>query len=253
MEQQFNTSFIPKKSLQEDVNGTTPGKYVHRRSVHGPGFFLMLLVFITTLVSAIGVFGYTKVVQSRIKEKIIQLDRDRAAYKPEIITALKRVDARLRGAKTLVENHKAMSPLFTTLEKLTLTDVRYSEVEVQGMNDQSGTPTGVNLSLIGDARNFRSVALQMDAFTQEQAFRDPVVTKLEKAEESGEALFSIKMTIDPTMLLFTHTLNRVPVPAPSTPPATTASSTATTTSQSSEQGTTTVPAATSTPREDNNQ
>jgi hypothetical protein len=218
MEPQFNTSFIPKKSLQEDVSGMTPGKYVNRRTVHGPGFFLMLFVFIVTIIAAGAVFGYTKVIEGRIQKSLTALDRDRASYKPETINALKRVDERMKGAAKLTASHQAVSAFLSALEAVTLKSVRYSKLELSGTGDTFTQSGRAQVIVAGDAKDLRSVALQADEFTNNNKFRTPLVTSLERSETGG-AEFTMQVPLDPSLLSYATTfeLEQITVPADATP------------------------------------
>lgn len=249
MEPQFNTSFIPKKSLQEDVTGTTPGKYVNRRTVHGPGFFLMLLVFIVTIIAAGSIFAYTKVIQGRIDASLTTLERDRASYKPETIEALRRVDERMKGAERLIISHQTVSALLTTLENLTLKTVRYSKVDFTGAQRMTNEQVGeAYLSMSGSAKELKSVALQMDQFDVSEVFGKPGVTKLERAPEGSKALFTMQVSVDPQILKYASTLTAsLDTPVIETPEETLVdTSSASTTAVTTEGEDTDVPPATST-------
>jgi hypothetical protein len=217
MEPQFNTSFIPKKSLQEDIGGNTPGKYVNRRTVHGSGFYLTLLVFIITSIAAGGIFFYTKIIQENIHTTRIALDRARAAYKPEMIERLRRADNRLKGAYLLATTHAAASGFLTTLEESTLKTVRYSKLELgTGIAGPVGADSPAQMIVSGDARDLRSVALQVDEMRKHPSIKDPGVSKLERSATGG-ATFTLQAQLDSSFLSYSKVLDQktedIPVPA----------------------------------------
>jgi hypothetical protein len=234
MEPKFSTSFIPKKSLQADVSGTVPGKYVNRRTVHGPGYFLSFLIFIIAVVCSVGIFGYTKVVEGRIQEKLLELDRARAAYKPETIDELLRVDARLRNAQSLIAGHIALTPLLTTLENLTLTNIKYTVLMFErGGEGDAGLPPTVQLTGVADT--MPPVALLIDEYRKNPLLIDPKITALSLDAIENIVTFGVSAVLDPTIFSFTQAIKGgvvIPTPTP-TPPETTVFATSTATTSSS--------------------
>jgi len=203
MEPKFNTSFIPKKSLQADVSGTTPGRYVHRRSVKGPGYFIALLIFLASVAASVGIFGYTKLVEQSIADLSKQVEATRATFKPEVIGELSRVDTRMRNATTLLHNHVAVSEMFSLLEKITLKDVSYTALEYHMGLDT--TPSALVLN--GNARTMKSVALQTDQFAKSDYIHDPNVTQLERDFSNDTTTFSIGLSVDPRLISYEQSLD----------------------------------------------
>lgn len=79
MEPKFNTSFIPKKSMQSPSGGTAVKTYVARRTTRGPFFYMAFLLFFISLLASVGLFAYTKLVASNIDDKIAQIEKVQAA------------------------------------------------------------------------------------------------------------------------------------------------------------------------------
>jgi hypothetical protein len=242
MEPTFNTSFIPKKSLQADVSGSAPGKYVNRRTVHGPGYFLTLLIFILAVVGSVGMFAYTKMIDGRIKEKITELDRARAAYKPEIIQELRRADSRLRYAHQLVTNHAAVTPLLSVIEQLTLRNIQYTLLFLTSGDSSGASASAPSVQMLGKASDMPPVALLVDEFRTSPYLGNPQVTKLQRID--GNIEFGVMAEVLPEILKFTRltekgVINTLP-PAATVPMATsTTEVTSTTTSTTTGQQTAT--------------
>ncbi len=200
MEPKFNTSFIPKKSLQADVTGSKSSKYVGRRTVHGPGFYLMLLIFTITSIVSIGIFGYTKIVIRDIEGKINKMEEQKAAFDIDSVNMLTQFDLRVRSAKKLLMSHIAVSELFELLENITLKKVQYTELSYSGMPNE--TPS---ITISGDSNNFQNVALQTAEYRKNQSLLEPVVNSLEK-KDTGYIHFSVDMTADERLTSFSSSL-----------------------------------------------
>jgi hypothetical protein len=176
MEPKFNTSFIPKKSLQADTNTSSENKYVARRTVHGPGFYSMLLLFIISVTACVGVFAYTVIVDRSIEEKKNVLEEKKKAFKISIIDDLIETDARLSSANNLLANHIAISQIFNTLEDITLKRIQYTDFVYTGARAQ--TPAVLEVTGISDS--FQDVALQTWAYRTNEYLHDPVVKELKR-------------------------------------------------------------------------
>jgi hypothetical protein len=220
MEPKFNTSFIPKKSLQANVTGapkTGGGKdYVKRRSTHGPGFFLMLLIFILTIVSAGGIFGYTKITERNIDGLISRLQEAQNNFDPAAVDALTREGLRIKNAQRLLSSHVTLSELFDLLEAQTLKQVRYDTLTYSGL--LGAIPT---VQISGESTSFANVALQVEQYRISPSLNNPVVNELKRLVD-GTATFGVGMQLNPRLILFPTVLesgrrNPAPTPSPTTP------------------------------------
>lgn len=205
MDQKFNTSFIPKKFLTENVDGGGSSRFVKRRSVIGPGYFLSLLIFLIALVVSGAVFGYTKITQKNIDDKLHQLEGQMKTLDNALIDDFERLDNRLKTAHTLLAAHIAPTALLTFLEEVTLTDVRYIQLSYN-----TDTYEKVIRGLIaGVSDDYESVALQMDQYRNAETVNNPVIINLQQSEGEGvtdEKAFEIQFAIDPRFISFGSTL-----------------------------------------------
>jgi len=237
MEQQFNTSFIPKQALQADVTAGGPRSYVKRRGVMGPGYFLSLLVFIIALLVAIGLFVYTKVMVAAIDEQVLQLEEQQHRFQTDSIDELIRADARLAHARTLLQNHIAVSQLFQELEANTLRDVALEQFQYQGAD-----PANVMITLSAVARGFVPVAQQLDQYRAHNKIRNSALVEIQRSDAQLND-FTLTASIDPQMVRYDASRTAVE----STQPATqTSAATTSQTSQSHAADQETPPSGTST-------
>ena len=221
MEQKFDTSFIPKQSLQTDIAGGSKS-YVRRRSVMGPGYFLTLFIFIMTCLVAGGLFFYTRIVINEIESNYAELNRMNSEFDAALIEDFLRKDARLRHARSILQRHVAVSSMFEVLEDITLRNVAYEKLHYR-LIDQAGN---IEVNFTGVTRGrFEPVALQMDQFLDNPYFRAPTVTSLELGEQFTR--FTGFVRVDSGLISYARALAGgltpaapvAPAPAPTPTPA----------------------------------
>lgn len=206
MEPKFNTSFIPKKSLQADVNGPSVSEFAERRDTYGPGFSLALLIFIVSIVASIAVFAYTVMIDRTIEKKITELENLKNSFSEENIEMLIRADNHIKQAKKITTEHVAVSELFNELERITLKKVQYVGMEYAGVPNENSLFT-----LSGFSQNFQDVALQTTQYRSSKSLRSPIVRELERLE-AGPVFFSIEVTADPRLVSFANALENAKQP-----------------------------------------
>ncbi len=203
MEPKFNTSFIPKKTLQDVGEGGTSGLYVGRRDIYGPGFFLALFLFLVSILATIGLFAYSKIVLGDIEAKLKTLEDKKNIFNTEEISSLIRADKHLSSAKKLVQEHIVSTELLSLLERITLKRVQYVTLEYEG------APTEVAMVLVsGLAKNYQDVALQTEQYRLNSFLKDPIVRQLEQQRDANNVSFEIEFYVDPTLLTLSSILER---------------------------------------------
>lgn len=243
MEPSFNTSFIPKKSLQANL-GMGGDQYVKRRNVYGPGFFITSVIFALAVITSVGLFGYTNyVLQPSIDRKLQDLTKMRDNLnKPELLLTLEELNTRLSQTKTLVTSHVAVSELFAYLEDITLGRVQYTSLEYLsgGATSARGASKGSTegfLKIKGKAADVTLVAVQVDQYKQSEFLHNPILLRVARdLNISPETQFDVNLTVDSRLPLYSRLLtNRQPQTPPALPEDTQPSATATTTTATSTQ------------------
>ncbi len=180
MEQNFQTSFIPKKPMiPETVASSRP-----------ISIFLIISLFIlfTVLIATGGLYFYK-----------ISATKNIATSK---ITELQVLDKRLRASSEILANHIAVTPIFTALEVLTMKSVRYTKFTYEKGIDKNSP---IKVSISGIAIGYRAVALQSDLFSQNKNLIDPVFSNL-TLDNSGNVLFDLQFSVDPSLLNYKQNL-----------------------------------------------
>jgi len=188
MDPQVPASFIPKKPLIEVRQGAGPGA--------GLLVLLSVLLFVLSLVGAGGVFAYTGILNASISNQDASLKADEAAFEPEVITDLSRLDDRLTQTQKLLQNHLAPSGVFDFLSTITLAQVQFTNFSFKKQADGSAV---ISLDGVGDS--FSTVALQSDQFGSTRLLKDVIFSDV-AIGTGGKVTFSVKATLDPSLYLY---------------------------------------------------
>ena len=188
MEPNFQTSFIPKKSMIEE-------RAVVTRSV---SFFTILSIFIlfAVLLASIAIYFYKGILLKNITQMENTLNLAKNRFEPSKITELQILDKRLIASSEILSQHIAISPIFQALEALTMKTVRYTKFSYQ-LGDSKDAKVMVKTS--GIAVGYKSVALQSDLFTKNKNLIDPVFSNL-SLDNSGNVVFDLEFSVDPSLV-----------------------------------------------------
>lgn len=194
MDTKFQTSFIPKKALNETTNRSRP---------ESVSVFLIIgvIIFILGLAASGGVFAYKKILIGSIAAMNSRLVEAKNSFEPESIENWNRLNRRIEAAKKLLISHTAVSPVFELLENGTLATIKFNSFSY----DLRDNGTSV-ISLAGEARNFSSIALQSDIFGQEKHIKSPVFSDL-NPDQNGNIVFKFNSSLDPNLVSYKRNLS----------------------------------------------
>lgn len=184
MEQNFQTSFIPKKMIVKE-------RVEMPRSV---GFSTIVSIFIlfATVIGTGGLFFYKTVLQKNISSMEQDLKEASNRFEPAKIAVLQDLDNRLTAANDILSKHVVVSPIFQALQDITLKTVRFTKFSYTLPTDGSGK---VSVSMAGVAIGYRSVALQADLFAKNKNLIDPVFSNLQ-LDDKGNVNFDLNFSVD---------------------------------------------------------
>jgi hypothetical protein len=189
MDTKFQTSFIPKKAI---ISGTNRGQSKPVNIL----LVIAVMIFLLALSLAGGVFGYKKMLISRINGMNSDLSRAKNSFEPESIKKWNRLDQRIDSATKILSAHTAVSPIFDFLENDTLATVKFENFSYS-LRDNGES----SLTMTGRAKNFGSVALQSDIFGQEKYIKNPVFSNL-NPDQTGDIVFNFTSTLDPALVSY---------------------------------------------------
>ncbi len=185
MEQNFQTSFIPKKSIIKE-------RTISVRSI-SPITIISIFILFAVLVATGTLYFYKGILTTTKTQKIKDLDLAKNRFEPERIAELQALDKRLRASSEILGQHIAVTPIFQALQKITMKTVRFTSFTYSFEEEISDK---VSVKMSGVAVGYRSVALQADLFTQNKNFIDPVFANL-KLDDRGNVLFDLDFLVDP--------------------------------------------------------
>ncbi len=196
MEQNFQTSFIPKKPMLEE-------RAVSARPV---GLLLILSIFIlfTMLIGSGGLYFYRGVMQKDIVQMKDDLSKARNRFEPSKITQLQVLDKRLQASTEILDKHVAISPIFQALQDATMKTVRFTNFNYS-FGEEKNSKILVKMS--GVAIGYKSIALQSDLFAQNEYFIDPVFSNL-SLDNSGNVIFDLNFAVEPTFVNYKDKLKK---------------------------------------------
>lgn len=194
MEPQFKSSFIPKKPVSP-----VSMRQMKSRPM-GLLFVLSAVIFAAAVAMAGGIFGYGEYLKQDIAKKSAELEVARRDLQPALIEEIRRLDARIRHANTLLSNHLALSPLFSLLEESTLFNVQFTDFSYV-FNPEGG----VTLKLKGLVPSFASLALQSDVIYRNPTF-SRVAFSAVNLDEEGNVLFDLALDVDSAVIAYRNLL-----------------------------------------------
>lgn len=181
------TSFVPKQPVRAAVSTGSGGL----TSIY---FVIALVVFLVTLLLAGAVFAYGAYLTRAKEVRIADLGSYQSVVREDTANELSRLSTRMAVAKELLNNHVYFSSVFSLLETLTATSVRFSSANLSLAPDGSGM-----LSLAGVARDFNAVAFEAEVLGRDPAINSPVFSNLEVGED-GNVSFSVSATVSSKFL-----------------------------------------------------
>ena len=188
MDKDFQTSFIPKRAINEGrVSKAQTANFLT---------IIALFVLLTVLLSTGALFFYKESIKKNISNMQNELVLAQQKFDSSEIDQYKVLDKRLKAAKEILQNHVAVTPIFQSLEDLTEKSVRYTNFSYSlGTADQPN----ILVKMSGVAIGYRSIALQSDLYAKNKNIIDPVFSNL-SLDDSGRVTFDLQFLVNPSFL-----------------------------------------------------
>ena len=189
MEQNFQTSFIPKKPMiEERVKVSRPVGLVT---------IISIFIFFTVVIASGGLYFYDGI----LKKNIVQMENDlnlaKNRFEPSKIIQLQVLDKRLNASEEILSKHVAISPIFEALQALTMKTVSYTSFSYSF--DDTKKKGNIKVDMKGIAIGYKSVALQSDLFAKNKYLIDPVFSNL-SLDDKGNVMFDLEFSVDPNFI-----------------------------------------------------
>ena len=198
------TSFVPRPQNAAPLS---------RIDLGGAFAFVCYGALLLTVVVALLVFAYDRILAADLAAKDQELTIAVSKIDVATVNSFVRLRDRLALSKQILNSHMAFSTFFNFLEKLTLTNVRFSSLDARFADGKT------NITLSGTAKSFNALAAESVAIAGDGRIHDALFSGV-KIAPLGGVTFSLMGTLDPKLTLFAPT-GALPV----TPPATSTAST----------------------------
>ncbi|MFN4181233.1 MAG: hypothetical protein ACK4FA_00850 [Candidatus Paceibacteria bacterium] len=194
MEQNFQTSFIPKKPVVPERTETS-------RPI-GLLMVFSILILLSVLVAYGGLYFYKTSLTQSITSKQKALDLAKNRFEPGRLAELKTLDRRIRAANLVLDSHVAVSPIFEILQNTTMKTIRYTSFAYELR--ENGV---VFVKLTGEANGYRSIALQSDILSNNTNLLDPVFSNL-ALDARGNVLFDLSFGVNKSLVSYKENLTK---------------------------------------------
>lgn len=152
-----------------------------------------VIIFFVAVFGAGGLYGYKIILGKNITRLKSDLERARAAFEPSVLARIQNLEKKINASREVLADHVLVSPIFDILSQTTLKNVRYTKFSYAPAAGRH------NVLLSGQARNYRSVALQADLLGQNKNVLNPIFSNL-KLDERGNVNFDLSFSLDQSTL-----------------------------------------------------
>lgn len=197
MEQEFRTTFIPKKPIvpQPVSSAGTVSKPI------GIIFTISLIIFIISLCIGGGVYLYKSYLEKQVAELASSLETLQRNIDPNVIKEFTVMDKRLKNSEVLINQHAVLSPLFTVLRTTTLPTVRYTKLDMSFSDNRD-----LQITMSGESDGYRSIALQSQALAKNANLKNTIFSNF-VVTPKGRVAFDVSFMIPATDLAFAKNLD----------------------------------------------
>jgi hypothetical protein len=128
--------------------------------------------------------------EKSIKEQTEAFEKMEEHYGIETFRKLIHLDQRIRVGKELLGKHYAISPIFKFLEKNTIPDIVYTEMNLKEVDGQ------IQLEFKGSANEFADIVRQKDIYTLNPNIDEFMFTNITRSKENKSAIFDMSFKVD---------------------------------------------------------
>jgi hypothetical protein len=183
----FQSSFIPKGPVTQQV---------FKKKKTGFVGYLIILIFILSIVGAVGVYLYKGMVQTEVQNLEAQLAEAEKNIDKQTINEMVQFDKKLGLIQNIVSKHKIISSFLATLASSTVTTVQFTEFSYGSLKEGE-----LSISLKGNTTDYASVALQESVFSQNKYFKSLTFSNL-NLSTGGKVNFDVAIAVDPKIAVY---------------------------------------------------
>lgn len=172
-----------------------------------------VFIFILSLAAAGGAYAWKGILsnaQTSYKQQLA--DRERA-FNVNLIEELKQANIQIDNATRLLQNHLALSQIFDVISRLTISNVRFTQLSLSHDPASPGSPITIEMKGSGTSRS--AVAFQSDVLGQLEQYglrkvvKNPVLSN-PGLEEEGTVSFDFSAEVDAAALTYAKSVSGLP-------------------------------------------
>jgi hypothetical protein len=196
MDNNIQTSFIPKKPIVEDS----------KISSSSVSLFLVvaIIIFLVSL-SLMAWVTFTKTnLINQIKENKAIIEKNKGEFEAGTIESILRLDSRIKVVQSLIDNHVVVSPIFNFLEQRTLKSIRFKNFKFYNSGKAADGSDIVKVEMSGQAKDFKTIALQANEFGKieyRDSIKEPVFSDLNLTADASVS-FSFSAYVIPKFISY---------------------------------------------------
>ncbi len=166
-------------------------------AVHTTNLFTVIssVVFIATLLASGGAFAYKKYLTDQVNKASSELGSATEAFAPDKIQELVDASSRLATTKHLLVNHVTVSEVFSLLQSLTVSKVRFTSFEFSIKENH------MSVAMDGESQTYNALANQSDAFSQNSFIIAPLFSDVNLTTQ-GNIGFKFVATLNPDLVSY---------------------------------------------------
>lgn len=194
MEPKFQTSFIPKKTVDDDSR--------NRSVVYTDTNIFTLaatIVFIATALMYGGLYFYKNMLIKQVAEADSQLVEARTAIQPEKIQEIIDNDSRIKNSEKILDRHLATSKLMIFLSDSAIKKIRFSELMYQNKDGIA------SIAIDSEVQTYNSFAYQQEVLVKNEFITNPYFDDI-SLSDNGNITFKFTGRIDPSLVSYKKAL-----------------------------------------------
>ncbi len=179
-------------------------------------YYVSFFILVAAVVGAGGTFGYKTYLDTVTKARQLRLESAEKNINPVAVEDYIRLRNRIKVANLILNRHVAPSQFFTTLESLTLQNVRFQTLQLTVKDDRSAS-----IEMQGVARSFNALAAQSSAFAAEKQIRRAIFSGI-TVDKNGLVKFALSADLSPKLIITAAEAKVAAAPPPANIATTTA-------------------------------
>lgn len=189
MEPLVKPSFIPKAPL-------TDTSRVQKNKSSEIITFLILILLVGTTISYMYVRIQTQKFLKIKDEYIVRIEKARKEISTEFVSDIVRLQKRILNTQNLLRDHVVVSPIFFALQETTVQKIQFKDFEYTiDSNNLTGNKM-VSVKINGISPDYKTIALQTDAFRQNTLIKDPIISDIKNDDISKTVGFVLEFKVD---------------------------------------------------------